>query len=75
MRRPDQQVTISEECVPNIGARGRTRRLAGGVGWTVVTCVVFAVITSRQAPPLMFLVVAPFTAIAALNFFQVKEKT
>jgi len=75
MPRHNLEVTVTAECVPNIGARGRARRLAGGVIWTVATGAVFAVFASRQAPPLMFLVIAPFAAIASLYFYQVKEKT
>ena len=75
MDRPIQAVSIVEGCVPNIGARGRTRRLIGGAVWTVATSAVFAVFATRHAPVVMFLVVAPFAAIASLNFYQVKEKT
>ena len=75
MHRPDQQVVVTSECVPNIGARGRTRRLVGGVGWSLITAAIFATFALRAAPTAMFLVVAPFAGIAAVNFFQVKEKT
>lgn len=75
MDRKDQQLSIGSACVPNIGRRGRTRRLVGGVGWSLAAAAVWTVFTQRHAPTMMFLVVAPFVAIAALNFFQVKEKT
>lgn len=75
MARQNQAISVSEECVPNIGARGRTRRLVAGSVWTVATGALFAIFTSRHDPAAMYLVIAPFAAIAALNFFQVKEKT
>lgn len=75
MARHQQEVTVTAECVPNIGRRGRRRRLIGGIGWSLVAGAVYAVMASRDAPTAMFLVVAPFVAIAALHFFQVKEET
>ena len=75
MARRNQEVTIAAECVPNIGAKGRRRRMIGGIGWSLATGAVYTVFASRQAPPAMYLVVAPFVAIAALHFFEVKEKT
>jgi hypothetical protein len=75
MARRNQQVSIATACVPNIGAKGRRRRLIGGIGWSLATGAVYAVFASRHAPTAMFLVVAPFVAIAALHFFQVKEET
>ena len=75
MPRLRQEVVVTAECVPNIGARGRSRRLAGGAIWTVATGAVFAVFADRHAPPLMFLVIAPFAAIASLYFYEVREKT
>jgi hypothetical protein len=75
MRRPDQPVSVTSACVPNIGTRGRTRRLLGGFGWSLATIAIFATFAFRDAPTAMFLVVAPFAGIAAVNFYQVKEKT
>jgi hypothetical protein len=75
MARPHQEVSIAEECVPNISARGRTRRLIGGSIWAVATGAICVFLARRHAPTLMFFVVSPFVAIAALYFFQVKEKT
>jgi hypothetical protein len=75
MARRNQEISIAAECVPNIGAKGRRRRLIGGIGWSLATGAVFAVFATRDAPPAMFLVLAPFVAIAALSFFQAKEKT
>jgi hypothetical protein len=75
MARRNQQLSITAVCVPNIGAKGRRRRLIGGIGWSLATGAVYTVFVSRGAPPAMFLVVAPFVAIAALHFFQVKEET
>lgn len=75
MGRPNQEVSITEACVPNIGARGRTRRFLRGAFFAVTTGAAFAVLTSRHAPTPMFLMIAPFAAIASLYFYQAKEKT
>jgi hypothetical protein len=75
MERPQREVPVTAACVPNIGARGRARRLISGFGWTLASAALYAVFASRRAPTALFLVLAPFVAIAALSFFQVKEKT
>jgi len=75
MRRAEQQNPVTEACVPNIGTRGRTRRTVAGAGWSLITMAVFATLALKDAATAMFLVVAPFTAIAAVYFFQVREKT
>ena len=75
MARQHQEVSITAECVPNIGARGRIRRTILGFVWVLATGAVFAFLAGRHAPPMMFLVVAPFAAIASLYFYQVREKT
>ncbi len=66
---------MGEECVPNIGARGRRRRLGLGVLWLVATALLVAELARRNASAAAFLMVAPFTMISALYYFQVKEKT
>jgi len=75
MGRPNAQVSATTECVPNIGVRGRRRRALSGVVWLAVTAVVFVVLAQRSAPPLAFLLVAPFTGLAAVYLFQAWEKT
>lgn len=62
-------------CVPNIGARGRRRRAIGGVVWLVVGIAALLLLRARQAPTAAFLVLlVPFT-LAALGWFQAREKT
>lgn len=62
-------------CVPNIGARGRRRRAVGGAVWLALGVVALLVLRARQAPSLAFVVLlVPFT-LAALGWFQAREKT
>jgi len=75
MNRPIREVMVTAECVPNISARGRTRRLIGGLVWTGATFAITVFFGRQHAPTVMFVAVAPFVAIAALYFFQVKEMT
>jgi len=75
MARPNREVTVSEACFPNIGRKGRTRRFVSGAVWATVTVAVWGMLALRQAPTAAFLAVAPFVTIAALYFFQAKEKT
>lgn len=67
--------TAAPACVPNIGARGRRRRAAGGVVWLVVGLAAVAVLHFRHAATPAYLpLVIPFT-LAALGWFQAREKT
>jgi len=75
MRHAVPQNPVTEACVPNIGARGRTRRAVASLGWSLVTVAIFATLALKDAATTMFLVVAPFTALASVYFFQVREKT
>lgn len=62
-------------CVPNIGTRGRRRRAIGGVVWLSLGIVALIVLRARQAPALAFIaLLVPFT-LAALGWFQAREKT
>ncbi len=62
-------------CVPNIGARGRRRRAIGGAVWLVLGIAAFAILRARHAPAAAFVaLVVPFT-LAALGWFQAREKT
>lgn len=59
----------------NITAAGRRRRLIGGAVWLVAASGATAVLTSRHARDGWFAVlVVPFT-LAALGYFQAKERT
>ena len=62
-------------CVPNIGAHGRRRRAAGGFVWLAIGLAAFAVLRLRHAPDAPYVaLVIPFT-LAALGWFQAREKT
>jgi hypothetical protein len=62
-------------CIPNIGSRGRRKRLIGGSVWLAVGVMAVAVMCLRRASPaagaILFL---PFT-FAALGYFQAREHT
>ena len=75
MNRPRVAAAVSEECVPNIGLRGRRRRLTKGVILLAITVGAFAWLVTRHAPSWAFLFIAPLSGTAALFFFQAKEKT
>ncbi|HEY2806116.1 MAG TPA: hypothetical protein VGI92_09685 [Gemmatimonadales bacterium] len=43
--------------------------------WLVITLVTWWMLASRHVAPLTYLIIAPLSAVAALYFFEVKEKT
>ena len=75
MHRQDQRVEISNECFPNIGLRGRQRRLRMGAVAGVVTLAALAALLSQRAHPLVLAALALPAFYAAVLFFQAKEKT
>lgn len=61
--------------VANIDARGRRRRLVGGVVWLVVAAAATATLVALQARDGWYaLLVVPLT-LAALGWFQARERT
>ena len=61
--------------VENIGARGRRRRLVGGVVWLAVAlAATIAFILAHARQEWYALLVVPFT-LAALGYFQARERT
>ena len=61
--------------VANIDARGRRRRLVGGVVWLVVAVAATAtLVTLRAREGWYALLVVPFS-LAALGWFQARERT
>ncbi len=65
----------TEGRVANIDARGRQRRLIGGVVWLVVaTAAAAALVALRARDGWYALLVMPFT-LAALGWFQARERT
>ena len=75
MHRHDQAVEVTNACFPNIGRRGRVRRAFHGSIMTVLLLAAFAVMFTRGAGPLVFALLAPLAGIAAVLFFQAREKT
>jgi hypothetical protein len=62
-------------CIPNIGPRGRQRRLIGGAAWLAVGAAAAIVLGSRGTSAAWLATLAiPFT-IAALMYFQARERT
>lgn len=75
MDRGREEISVGAACVPNIGARGRRRRLGLGLACSLLTLgVIWLLVTLRASTP-AFLAVGPFTLLTALYFFQAKEKT
>jgi len=61
--------------VSNITDSGRRRRLTGGVVWLIVAALTTAIFASLHARGGWYaLLVVPFT-LAALGYFQAKERT
>jgi len=61
--------------VANIDDRGLRRRLIGGVLWLGIATVATAVLSSLRARDGWYaLLVVPFT-LAALGYFQARERT
>jgi hypothetical protein len=61
--------------VANIDERGRRRRLTGGVVWLVIAAAITAVLAWLHVRDGWYAVLTlPFT-LAALGYFQAKERT
>ena len=75
MNRPRTASAVSEECVPNIGLRGRRRRLALGIFGFAAAAAVFIALVARRAETWTFLLIAPLAGSASIFFFQAREKT
>jgi hypothetical protein len=62
-------------CIPNIGPRGRRRRLIGGFVWLGVGLAASIALGAAAAPRSWSVaLVVPFT-LAALWYFQAREHT
>ena len=62
-------------CVPNIGESGRRRRRIGGAALLVVSvAAAIALAVLRKPPSSAAVLFIPFT-LAALGYFQARERT
>jgi len=70
------EVAVTEECVPNIGERGRRRRIRNGIAGLLAALSVaaWAWIGGERSWWIWPLLGALYT-YSALGFFQAKEKT
>jgi hypothetical protein len=68
-------VRASEACFPNIGARGRERRLRGGLVWLVIGMAATVACIRWQPPAAAFVGLYAVFFLAALGYFQAREKT
>lgn len=64
-----------EECVPNIGPRGRRARLIGGATALALGVAATAAMIAGRASPAWHVALLPVFAGAALGYFQAREKT
>lgn len=76
MNRPNAAVEITEACVPNIGRRGRIRRLRNGVIELAlgIGLAAWAMVTNRMAW-WIWAAVALLYLLGMLGVMQAKEKT
>jgi len=73
--RHPEPVDVVEECVPNIGPRGRRARLLRGAAALWLGTGAAAALVVRGAAPAWHLTLLPVFACAALGYFQAREKT
>ena len=65
----------SAVCVPNIGAKGRRRRFVQAVVWLGLSAVAaVTLVVAHVATPWGLLLAIPF-ALAAVFYFQARERT
>ena len=76
MRRQRTPMAVAEECVPNIGLRGRRRRARNGLV-ALTAAGAFAIWASSRGSLLwwMWLLLAALYCYAMLGLFQAREKT
>jgi len=75
MDRGAKELELTVDCVPNIGFRRRRMKVAGGFLVATATLVLFLTLLARNASTPYFVFVAPLALLAALYFFQAKERT
>jgi hypothetical protein len=75
MNRIRTPVSVSEECVPNIGERGRRRRRRNGVVWLALAIVASGFIVTGRSGDWVLALVFVTSLLAGLGFFQAREKT
>lgn len=76
MNRPNAAVEVAEACVPNIGLKGRNRRLRNGLIELVlgIGLAAWAMMTDRMAW-WVWAAVALLYLLGMLGVMQAKEKT
>jgi hypothetical protein len=68
-------MAVTEECVPNIGERGRNRRRRNGVFWLVGAVAASILVATGRVPDWALLMVFATALLSGLGFFQAREKT
>ena len=61
-------------CTPNISEQGRRRRQRGAIVWIIIALLAGAVLLRRAPAGWFLLLFVPFT-LAALGWFQARERT
>ena len=76
MNRPNAEISAGEACVPNIGFKGRERRLRSGLIWLAlgVAVLLWAVVDHHRGWWLYAVLSAAFL-LGMLGVFQAREKT
>ena len=72
---PTDGSETGEECIPNISARERRKRLAGGLIMFVISLTVLAVLVMTGASRWWRLALLPLFWGATSGFFQWRDKT
>lgn len=75
MERPERPTPGGETCIPNIGERGRQRRLRSGLIWLPAGMALTVACIRASAPPAAFAGLYVVFFMAALGFFQARAKT
>lgn len=75
MNRVRTPMAVVEECVPNIGERGRNRRRRNGFIWLAVSAGATLLVATGRLPGWVLLMVFATALLSGLGFFQAREKT
>ncbi len=75
MERPEWHQAGGAACIPNIAERGRQRRLRSGLVWLLSGMALTVAAIQFSAPPAAFVGLYVIFFMAALGYFQAREKT